>query len=194
MVACIVTGAPRVGDVAPSCDVGRVRRVLHDVGDSVTFTYRCRYCQAPMHVSTAVIEENPFCAGCLHERVARRHLSAPEQQQDNGKHKETKDHEDDCLDTATPALRGELVRHRTRMEPLVHFRWRPMSLGNVRPALIGLARGTGAAGFTRGRMIWYEVTGRGSGEKLDGLHVANVECPYGQMTTLCASRSRRRSW
>jgi hypothetical protein len=33
--------------------------------------------------------------------------------------------------------------------------------------------------------IWYEVTGRGSGKKLDGLHVANVERPYGQMTTGC---------
>ena len=34
-------------------------------------------------------------------------------------------------------------------------------------------------------MIWYEVTGRGSGEKLDGIHVANVERPYGQMSTGC---------
>ena len=34
-------------------------------------------------------------------------------------------------------------------------------------------------------MIWYEVTGRGSGKKLDGIHVANVDQPYGQMTTGC---------
>ena len=50
-------------------------------------------------------------------------------------------------------------------------------------------------------MIWYEVTGRGSGERLDGIHVANVERPYGQMTSGCGVGissavvvTRPRSW
>jgi hypothetical protein len=33
--------------------------------------------------------------------------------------------------------------------------------------------------------IWYEVTGRGSGKKMDGLHVAHVDRPYGQMQSGC---------
>lgn len=32
---------------------------------------------------------------------------------------------------------------------------------------------------------WCEVTGRGSGRKLDGVHKADVERPYGQMVTFC---------
>jgi hypothetical protein len=34
-------------------------------------------------------------------------------------------------------------------------------------------------------MIWYEVHGRGSGKKMDGVHRADVERPYGKMTTFC---------
>lgn len=34
-------------------------------------------------------------------------------------------------------------------------------------------------------MVWYEVTGRGSGKKIDGLHVADVGQPYGKMITGC---------
>ena len=33
--------------------------------------YRCRYCRSEMRVTSYVYDENPFCAGCLHERVAR---------------------------------------------------------------------------------------------------------------------------
>lgn len=34
-------------------------------------------------------------------------------------------------------------------------------------------------------VVWYEVTGRGSGRKLDGIHGANTDAPYGEMTTRC---------
>lgn len=37
----------------------------------------------------------------------------------------------------------------------------------------------------RDSMVWYEVTGRGSGVKLDGVHRADVERPFGEMTTFC---------
>ena len=37
----------------------------------VTPGYRCRYCRRPMPVSARVYDENPFCSGCLHERMAR---------------------------------------------------------------------------------------------------------------------------
>jgi hypothetical protein len=33
---------------------------------------RCRHCKGPHPVSDAVAQENPFCAACLPERVARR--------------------------------------------------------------------------------------------------------------------------
>ena len=35
------------------------------------------------------------------------------------------------------------------------------------------------------KRAWYEVTGRGSGKPLAGLHHADVDQPYGKMITLC---------
>jgi hypothetical protein len=31
----------------------------------------CRYCHSEMKVSDASYEENPWCSGCLHERIAK---------------------------------------------------------------------------------------------------------------------------
>jgi len=33
--------------------------------------FRCRYCDSLMDVSAASYAENPWCAGCLHERMAK---------------------------------------------------------------------------------------------------------------------------
>ena len=34
-------------------------------------------------------------------------------------------------------------------------------------------------------VTWYEVTGRDSGKPIEGIHVANTDSPYGQMTSGC---------
>lgn len=34
-------------------------------------TFRCRYCNAPMKVSCRAYAENPFCVGCLNERMEK---------------------------------------------------------------------------------------------------------------------------
>ena len=31
---------------------------------------KCRHCSSPMKVSAASYAENPWCSGCLHERLA----------------------------------------------------------------------------------------------------------------------------
>ncbi len=34
-------------------------------------TRKCRYCKNKMDVSDRAYEENPFCSGCLHERLEK---------------------------------------------------------------------------------------------------------------------------